>query len=167
MQPSRKRVEGSVDTRRVGTVRKDIRLYARGNYRSQATSKRLRQETRTRQCPAKVRVGYVMFKVVEDHLGSYWEIAAVISKCTLEHNHRLIERDFRHDPSKRLMLDDNNLRTVEVLRKAGTKKLGIFKYIKENSASNPTIQDVHNLVRALKKREEANGPSDSSTNLIG
>ncbi|POM75747.1 Hypothetical protein PHPALM_7109 [Phytophthora palmivora] len=81
---------------------------------------------------------------------SYWEIAAVISKCTLEHNQRLNERDFRHDPSKRLMLDSNNLRTVEVLWKAGTKKFGIFKYIKENSASNPTIQDVHNLVRALK-----------------
>ncbi|GMF44606.1 unnamed protein product [Phytophthora fragariaefolia] len=59
----------------------------------------------------------------------------------------------------------NTLQTVNVLRKAGAKKTNILKFITDNSNSNPKPQDVHNLVRKLKTRENDCGPTTSAQRL--
>ncbi|KUG01136.1 hypothetical protein AM587_10000740 [Phytophthora nicotianae] len=89
----------------------------------------------------------------------------MITKCRLEHNHTLNEYAFKSHSSKRVSLDDTALKTVEELRKAGAKKTSILKFIKDNSNSNPTPQDVRNLVRKLKASENGSGPSSSAKRL--
>lgn len=91
--------------------------------------------------------------------------AVRITRCRLEHNHRLSNHSFRAHPTNRLVLNEDALQTVDVLRQAGAKKSSIMKYITENSDSNPTSQDVHNLIRKLKARELRDGPSTSEKRL--
>ncbi|GMF35598.1 unnamed protein product [Phytophthora fragariaefolia] len=73
--------------------------------------------------------------------------AVRITRCQLKHNHRLHENSFRAHPARRVVLNDSELRTVDVLRKYGAKKTGIVKYMRDQSDSNPNSQDGRNLVR--------------------
>uniref|UniRef100_H3H2K2 Uncharacterized protein n=1 Tax=Phytophthora ramorum TaxID=164328 RepID=H3H2K2_PHYRM len=58
-----------------------------------------------------------------------------------------------------------SFKTVDMLRKAAPKKPSTMKFIVDNSSSNPKPQDVHNLVRKLKTRENENGPTTSAKRL--
>ncbi|ETP16413.1 hypothetical protein F441_08972 [Phytophthora nicotianae CJ01A1] len=130
-----------------------------GKYQSQATSKRPRQETRASGCSAQINL------CVQEINKNTHTFALMITKCRLEHNHTLNEYAFKSHSSKRVSLDDTALKTVEELRKAGAKKTSILKFIKDNSNSNPTPQDVRNLVRKLKASENGSGPSSSAKRL--
>ncbi|KAI9987445.1 hypothetical protein PInf_023484 [Phytophthora infestans] len=130
-----------------------------GTYRSQATSKRPRQETRAQGCSAQLNV------CVQEINKAEHTFVLKVTKCRLEHNHSLNEYAFKSHPSNRITLDDSALRTVNELRKAGAKKTSILKFIRDNSDSNPKPQDVHNLVSKLKARENRNGPSSSAKRL--
>lgn len=91
--------------------------------------------------------------------------AVRITRCRLEHNHRLHENAFRAHSSKRVALTDGAIQTVDVLRRYGAKKTGILRFITDKYNSNPNSQDVHNLVRKLKAREIKDGPSSSEKRL--
>ncbi|ETM30870.1 hypothetical protein L914_21454 [Phytophthora nicotianae] len=51
------------------------------------------------------------------------------------------------------------MRTQNELRKRGVKKTSILQFIKDNSESSPSSQDVSNLVCKLKARDARDGPS--------
>ncbi|ETO64774.1 hypothetical protein F444_17773 [Phytophthora nicotianae P1976] len=68
--------------------------------------------------------------------------AVRITRCQLEHNHRLHENSFRAHSSNRVVLNDGALQTVDVLRRYGVKKTGIVRFITDKSISNPNAQDV-------------------------
>ncbi|GMF40779.1 unnamed protein product [Phytophthora fragariaefolia] len=91
--------------------------------------------------------------------------AVRITRCQLEHNHRLHENSFRAHPARRVVLNDGELRTVNALRKYGAKKTGIVKYMRDQYDSNPNSQDVHNLVRKLKARELKGRPPQARNGL--
>lgn len=79
--------------------------------------------------------------------------AVCITKVTLKHNHSLDKRIYQQYASNRMMIDDDTLAKVEILRKAGANKKNIYRFIVENTDSSPTGRDVHNLIRKLKARE--------------
>lgn len=89
--------------------------------------------------------------------------AVCVIKFTLVHNHDLDKHIYQQYPANRMTLDRDVIDTVNILRKAGAKKKNIYRYIVENSNSNPTTWDVYNLVRKLKVREEAS--STTATRL--
>eukprot|EP00644_Phytophthora_capsici_P019236 jgi/Phyca11/132978/e_gw1.284.4.1 len=130
-----------------------------GKYFSTATSKRPRQETRAQGCNAQINTCVQVVDKVSKRF------AVKITKCRLEHNHTLSEYAFTGHSSNRVSIPNKTLKTVDELRKAGAKKTSILKFIKENSDSNPTAQDVQNLVRKLKDRENGKGPSSSAKRL--
>ncbi|KAE8962905.1 hypothetical protein PR001_g29548, partial [Phytophthora rubi] len=70
----------------------------------------------------------------------------------LEHNHPLTRHPFDHYPHNRTAIEAEVVDTVSELVKAGAKKKRILQFIHENSSCNPITQDVHNLVRKLKKQ---------------
>ncbi|EEY63330.1 uncharacterized protein PITG_23336, partial [Phytophthora infestans T30-4] len=130
-----------------------------GKFRSQATSKRPRQESRASGCSAQINV------CVQEINKATHTFALMITKCHLEHNHTLNEYAFKSHSSNRVSLDESALETVDELCKAGAKKTSILKFIKDNSDSNPKPQDVHNLVRKLKAREQGLTPTSNSKRL--
>jgi len=75
-----------------------------------------------------------------------------ITAARLEHNHSLSRRTFDHYPHNRTAFEPALAGTVSVLVKAGAKKKRILQFINENSSCIRTSQDVHNLVRKLKKQ---------------
>lgn len=75
-----------------------------------------------------------------------------ITTARLIHNHHISKHTFNQYPHNRTALEPEVISTVNELRKAGAKKKRILKYIHDNSACNPSNQDVHNLVRRLKKQ---------------
>ncbi|KAF1785452.1 hypothetical protein GQ600_7107 [Phytophthora cactorum] len=87
--------------------------------------------------------------------------AVKMTKWNLQHNHSLTEYGFRQHPSNRMKIDEKTMQTGDQLRQAGAKKSSNLKFITDNSESNPTLQDVHNLVRKLKLRDDRHGPSNS------
>nr|KAE8923541.1 hypothetical protein PF009_g26210 [Phytophthora fragariae] len=68
-------------------------------------------------------------QVVDDSVPTF---AVRITTVRLEHNHHLMDE----------------------LRRAGAKKKSIMRYIQEKSGCVPNNQDVHNLVRKLKKQSD-------------
>lgn len=91
--------------------------------------------------------------------------AVRITRCRLEHNHRLTSLAFSSHPSKRIILDESTLTTVDRLRKKGVKKSGIISHLMKHTDSNPTPKDVQNLVQKLKAREQRDGPSSTDKRL--
>ncbi|KAF1793509.1 hypothetical protein GQ600_17186 [Phytophthora cactorum] len=93
------------------------------------------------------------------------EFAICITKVLLEHNHVLSKN--RYELLERVCnaLDAEVVNNVNVLRKAGATRKNTLMYIVENTERNPTIQDVHNLVRRLKKHEEEHGIKSSTKRL--
>ncbi|ETL84015.1 hypothetical protein L917_16109 [Phytophthora nicotianae] len=81
-----------------------------------------------------------------------------ITTARLVHNHHINKHKLNQYPHNRIALEPDVVYTVNELRRAGVKK-NILKYIHENSACNPTNQDVHNLVRTLRKRENTSTTS--------
>ncbi|ETP48577.1 hypothetical protein F442_05710, partial [Phytophthora nicotianae P10297] len=77
-----------------------------------------------------------------------------ITSARLAHSHPLNKHIFNQYPHNRNALEPDVVNPVNELRNAGAKKTSIFKYIIDNSNCNPTNQDVHNLVRKLKKQDE-------------
>lgn len=80
--------------------------------------------------------------------------AVCVTKTALSHNHGLGLRTYRHYPANRLAIEEDVLATVDSLRKSGTKTQNILKFIVENTSSDPTPQDVRNLIRKLKKQDQ-------------
>ncbi|GMF56098.1 unnamed protein product [Phytophthora fragariaefolia] len=78
-----------------------------------------------------------------------------ITSARLEHNHPLNRLRFEYYSHNRTALDSEVVGTASELVKAGAKKKRILQFIHDNSSCNPTIQDVHNLVRKLKKRNHS------------
>ncbi|GMF35174.1 unnamed protein product [Phytophthora fragariaefolia] len=72
---------------------------------------------------------------------------------------------FTSHSSKRISHDESTLQTVNVFHEAGAKKTSILMFITDNSNSNPKPQDIHNLVRKLKTRENDSGPTTSAQRL--
>ncbi|KAF1784914.1 hypothetical protein GQ600_26404 [Phytophthora cactorum] len=70
--------------------------------------------------------------------------AVKMTKWNLQHNHSLTEYGFRQHPS-------NRMRSMKKRCRPGTNFPGRSP---DNSESNPTLQDVHNLVRKLKLRDD-------------
>ncbi|OWZ15088.1 LOW QUALITY PROTEIN: hypothetical protein PHMEG_00011338 [Phytophthora megakarya] len=68
-----------------------------------------------------------------------------ITKWNLERKHRLTGYAFRQHPSKRIVMNDATMHIVDKLRKAGSKKMNILKFITDNSESNSMTQDARNL----------------------
>ncbi|POM66752.1 Hypothetical protein PHPALM_17335 [Phytophthora palmivora] len=130
-----------------------------GKYKSEATSKRPRQETRAKGCKAQINA---CVQVVDKQQKTF---AVRITRCQLKHNHRLTSQIYKSHPSNRIVLDDPQLRTVDMLRKHGIKKSGILKHLMEYTESNPNPKDVQNLVRKLKAREQRDRPSSSDKQL--
>ncbi|KAE9030270.1 hypothetical protein PF011_g684 [Phytophthora fragariae] len=130
-----------------------------GKYTSQASGKRPRQESRKRGCGAKISA------CVQKVKGDSNAVEINMTRWCLEHNHRLAEFDYLQHPSNRISMDDETMGTVDELRKAGAKSTSILRFITDNSDSNPKPQDVQNLVRRLKLREEGKGPSNSGKRL--
>ncbi|KAG6942023.1 hypothetical protein JG688_00018354 [Phytophthora aleatoria] len=97
-------------------------------------------------------------KVVDSASNTF---AVKMTKWNLQPNHSLTEYGFRQHPSNRMEIDERTMQTGDQLRQAGTKKFSILKFITDNSDSNPTLQDVHNLVHRLKLRDARHGPSNS------
>ncbi|GMF57042.1 unnamed protein product [Phytophthora fragariaefolia] len=79
------------------------------------------------------------------------KFAVCVTKTMVLHNHRMGQRTYKQYASNRLSVGDEVLSTVNVLRKAGAKAKSILKFIVEHSDSS---RDVHNLVHALKLREQ-------------
>ncbi|ETP42137.1 hypothetical protein F442_10940 [Phytophthora nicotianae P10297] len=79
--------------------------------------------------------------------------AIKVTRCQLEHNHRLNVQSFKSHPSNRVVLEEESMQT------------SILHFIKDNSESNPTSQDVRNLVRKLKERDARDGPSTAEKRL--
>jgi hypothetical protein len=80
--------------------------------------------------------------------------ALKITTARLVHSHSLNKHTFNQYTHNRTALESDVVSTVNELQKAGAKKKSILKYIHDNSACNPSTQDVHNLVRKLKKQED-------------
>ncbi|KAG6944882.1 hypothetical protein JG688_00016862, partial [Phytophthora aleatoria] len=93
------------------------------------------------------------------------KFAICITKVLLEHNHVLSKNRYELLPRVRNALDAKVVNNVNVLRKAGAIRKSILKYIVEDTGRNLTIQDVHNLVRRLKKHEEEHGIKSSAKRL--
>ncbi|KAG3241025.1 hypothetical protein PI124_g14092 [Phytophthora idaei] len=55
--------------------------------------------------------------------------------------------------ANRLSVNDEALKTVDLLREAGANTKSIFKFIVNNSDSNRTLRNVQNQIRNLKKCE--------------
>ncbi|KAE9279230.1 hypothetical protein PF001_g24811 [Phytophthora fragariae] len=88
--------------------------------------KRKRQQSRLLGCEAQINA---CVQVVDDSVPTF---AVRITTVRLEHNHHLMDE----------------------LRRAGAKKKSIMRYIQEKSGCVPNNQDVHNLVRKLKKQSD-------------
>ncbi|KAG6971402.1 hypothetical protein JG687_00002061 [Phytophthora cactorum] len=97
-------------------------------------------------------------KVVDSASNTF---AVKMTKWNLQHNHSLTEYGFRQHPSNRMEIDERTIQTGDQLHQAGAKKSSNLKFVADNSESNPTPQDVHNLVRKLKLRDAGQGPSNS------
>ncbi|KAG3215213.1 hypothetical protein PC129_g13897 [Phytophthora cactorum] len=97
-------------------------------------------------------------KVVDSASNTF---AVKMTKWNLQHNHSLTEYGFRQHPSNRMEIDERTIQTGDQLHQAGAKKSSNLKFVADNSESNPTPQDVHNLVRKLKLRDAGQGSSNS------
>ncbi|KAE8979163.1 hypothetical protein PR002_g24496 [Phytophthora rubi] len=97
-----------------------------GKYKPRGEGKRKRQQSRLLGCEAQINA---CVQVVDDSVPTF---AVRITTARLEHNHHLMDE----------------------LRRAGAKKKSIMRYIQEKSGCVPNNQDVHNLVRKLKKQSD-------------
>ncbi|ETN20845.1 hypothetical protein PPTG_01224 [Phytophthora nicotianae INRA-310] len=86
-----------------------------------------------------------------------------ITSARLVHNHPVNKLTYNQYPHVRTALESDVVGTVNELRKAGAKKKRILKYIHDNTDLNPSTQDVSNLIRRLKAKE--NTASTSATRL--
>lgn len=86
--------------------------------------------------------------------GSVPTFAVRITTARLEHNHHLSKHTFLQYPRNRMAIKSDLIETVDELRRAGAKKKSIMRYIQEKSGCVPNNQDVHNLVRKLKKQSD-------------
>ncbi|GMF23144.1 unnamed protein product [Phytophthora fragariaefolia] len=77
-----------------------------------------------------------------------------VTTARLAHYHSLNKHSFDQYAHNRTALEPEVVSSVNELRKAGAKKKRILRYIHDRSACNPTTQDVHNLVRSLKKQDD-------------
>ncbi|KAI9980283.1 hypothetical protein PInf_026464 [Phytophthora infestans] len=74
-------------------------------------------------------------------------------KTYILHNHPVNKLTYNQYPHVRTALASDLVGTVNELRKAGAKKKHILKYIHDNTHLNPSTQDVSNLIRRLKAKE--------------
>ncbi|KAF1786722.1 hypothetical protein GQ600_24426 [Phytophthora cactorum] len=118
------------------------------NHRYRGKGKRPRQEVRPMGCTGQINA---CIQVVSD---SPVKFAVCVTKTALTHNHNVGLRSHKHYLSSRLTVNDKVLDTIDSLRKPGAKTKNIFKFIVENSDSNPNPQDVQTLVQNLKNREQ-------------
>lgn len=74
-----------------------------------------------------------------------------ITRQVTTHNHDVAKEIFYQYHEQRRVEDPSVLRTVNVLRSAGTKRKKILQYIVENTAVSPTMVDIHNMMAKMKK----------------
>ncbi|KAG6585128.1 putative bolA protein C4B3.11c [Phytophthora cinnamomi] len=118
-----------------------------GRYKSRGQGKRKRQQSRALDCDVQSNA---CVQVVDASVPTF---AVRFTTWHVFHNHALSEHTFRQYPHNRNALEAQIVDTVNTLQKAGAPKKQILQYIHENSVWNPTNQDVHNLVRRLKKQD--------------
>ncbi|ETM00505.1 hypothetical protein L917_02780, partial [Phytophthora nicotianae] len=119
-----------------------------GMYKPRGKGKRKRQESRALDCDVQINACVQ----VTDSAAAVPTFGLRITAARLEHNHLLSKHSFEHYPHIRTAMEPELAGTVSELVKAGAKKKRILQFIHENSSCNPTSQDVHNLVRKLKKQ---------------
>ncbi|EEY62489.1 uncharacterized protein PITG_14956 [Phytophthora infestans T30-4] len=119
-----------------------------GKYKPRGQGKRKRQESRALECDAQINACVQ----VTDSAAAVPTFVLRITVARLEHNHPLSRHTFDHYPHSRTAVKSELAGTVSELVKAGAKKKRILQFIHENSSCYPTSQDVHNLVRKLKKQ---------------
>ncbi|ETI31871.1 hypothetical protein F442_21052 [Phytophthora nicotianae P10297] len=131
-----------------GTYAKTIICTHGGKHGYRGKGKRPRPEARPMGCMTQINV---CVQLVSESPSKF---AVCVTKTALTHNHKLGLRSYKHYPANRMSVNGEVPETVDSLRKAGAKMKSILKFIVENSDSNPTPQDVQNLIRNLKKREQ-------------
>ncbi|KAE9287528.1 hypothetical protein PR003_g26031 [Phytophthora rubi] len=119
-----------------------------GKYKPRGEGKRKRQQSRLLGCEAQINA---CVQVVDDSVPTF---AVRITTARLEHNHHLSKHTFLQYPRNRMAIKSDLIETVDELRRAGAKKKSIMRYIQEKSGCVPNNQDVHNLVRKLKKQSD-------------
>uniref|UniRef100_H3GK04 ZSWIM1/3 RNaseH-like domain-containing protein n=1 Tax=Phytophthora ramorum TaxID=164328 RepID=H3GK04_PHYRM len=119
-----------------------------GKYKPRGQGKRKRQDSRALDCDVQINTCVQ----VADSAAAVPTFVLRITAARLEHNHSLSRHTFDHYPHNRTSFEPEMARNVTELVKAGTKKKRILQFIHENSNCNPTSQDIHNLVRKLKKQ---------------
>ncbi|KAG3087838.1 hypothetical protein PC122_g8661 [Phytophthora cactorum] len=114
-----------------------------GKYKPRGKGKRKRLQSRAMECGAQINACVH----VEDE--SVPTFVLRIATARLVHNHHLNKHTFNQYQHNRNALEPEVVTTVNELRKAGAKRMRILKYIHDNSACNPSNQDVHNLAHVL------------------
>ncbi|KAG6968649.1 hypothetical protein JG687_00003661 [Phytophthora cactorum] len=94
-----------------------------------------------------------------EHIPDEWQVYAKTIICTHGGKHRYRGKGKRPRQEVRPMGCTTQINagvqvTIDSLRKTGAKTKSILEFIVENSDSCPTPQDVQNLIRNLKNREQ-------------
>ncbi|KAG6948040.1 hypothetical protein JG688_00015273, partial [Phytophthora aleatoria] len=94
-----------------------------------------------------------------EHIPDEWQVYAKTIICTHGGKHRYRGKGKRPQQEVRPMGCTTQINagvqvTIDSLRKTGAKTKSILEFIVENSDSCPTPQDVQNLIRNLKNREQ-------------
>ncbi|KAG3128017.1 hypothetical protein PI124_g21796 [Phytophthora idaei] len=134
---------------RVGELRQNVICTHSGKYKPRGKGKRKRLQSRAMECGAQINA---CVQVEDESVPTF---VLRITTARLVHNHHVNKRTFNQYPHNRNALEPDVVTTVNELRKAGAENKRILKYIHDNYACNPSNQDVHNLVRKLKKKHES------------
>ncbi|KUF83326.1 hypothetical protein AM587_10016089 [Phytophthora nicotianae] len=128
-----------------------------GTYKSRGKGKWKRLQSRAMECEAQINA---CVQVDDAKVPTF---ILRITSARLVHNHPVNKLTYNQYPHVRTALESDVVGTVNELRKAGAKKKRILKYMHDNTDLNPSTQDVSNLIRRLKAKE--NTASTSATRL--
>ncbi|KAG6944337.1 hypothetical protein JG688_00017134, partial [Phytophthora aleatoria] len=78
-----------------------------------------------------------------------WEVCITVQRTG--HNHEVSQDVYPTYHEARHVSDDEVLSTVQTLHRAGANRKRILEYILDNTAVEPTMKDVHNLVTRLQQ----------------
>ncbi|ETN07717.1 hypothetical protein PPTG_23161 [Phytophthora nicotianae INRA-310] len=123
---------------------------SRENLSNTTVAERNSRIDKNQSTAVKIPEEWVQYALVDTATNTF---AIKVTRCQLEHNHRLNVQSFKSHPSNRVVLEEESMQT------------SILHFIKDNSESNPTSQDVRNLVRKLKERDARDGPSTAEKRL--
>ncbi|TMW67553.1 hypothetical protein Poli38472_011173 [Pythium oligandrum] len=116
-----------------------------GTFKPRGTGVRPRTKVRPKGCPASISA------CLKKEGDTY---VVMLTELHLRHNHSISPSQFSAYSNNRLVLTDEQLNHINELRTNGYTAKEILDYIRDTSASRPTMYDVHNLITKLRKQGE-------------